>query len=78
MVLEKTCERRMVLHDGVCYYTDEPLGLYVVRGDSMVLLGQLSDFTSTKKEVSKEELDVLRAKHGSGALLWDFDSDLTA
>jgi hypothetical protein len=78
MVLENTCERRMVLHDGVCYYTDEPLGLYVVRGDSMVLLGKLSDFTPSKKEITREELEDLLAKHGSGALQWDFDADLTA
>lgn len=50
----------------------------MVRGDSMVLLGQLSDFTPSKKEVTREELEALRAKHGSGALQWDFDADLTA
>ena len=50
MVLDKTSERR-VLHlkksnndegDEVnCYYTDILLGLYLVRGDSMVLLGEV-------------------------------------
>lgn len=78
MVLENTCERRMVLHNGICYYSDDPLGLYVVRGDSMVLLGQLSDFTPSKKEVTREELEELRAKCESAALQWDFDGDLTA
>jgi len=27
----------------VCYYTDVQLGLYLVRGDSMVLLGEVDD-----------------------------------
>ena len=47
MVLEETSERR-VLHtkkDGevVCFYTDILLGLYLVRGDSMVLLGEVDN-----------------------------------
>jgi len=59
MVLEDTSERR-VLHiknkrrqggdEMCCYYTDVCLGLYMVRGDSMVLLGEVEeDDDSTKK-----------------------------
>ena len=50
MVLDETSERR-VLHfkksnkdegdEVTCYYTDILLGLYLVRGDSMVLLGEV-------------------------------------
>lgn len=45
MVLEDTSERR-ILHlnkggDSICYYVDIHLGMYLVRGDSMVLLGEI-------------------------------------
>mmetsp|Transcript_62485 Transcript_62485/g.152122 ORF Transcript_62485/g.152122 Transcript_62485/m.152122 type:complete len:264 (+) Transcript_62485:213-1004(+) len=45
MVLDDACERKMHvdLSDGITYYADIPLGLYVVRGDSVVLLGQIGD-----------------------------------
>lgn len=44
-------------------YADIPLGLYIVRGDNIVLLGQL-DLTKTEKEtglteVSAEEIVTL-------------------
>jgi small nuclear ribonucleoprotein (snRNP)-like protein len=53
MVMEDTSERRVLnvkvspVEDGagmgstICYYTDIQLGLYLVRGDSMVLLGEV-------------------------------------
>lgn len=51
MVLDETSERRVLLmkkkpndsdgDDVTCYYTDILLGLYLVRGDSMVLLGEV-------------------------------------
>uniref|UniRef100_A0A7S2MNL0 U6 snRNA-associated Sm-like protein LSm1 n=1 Tax=Helicotheca tamesis TaxID=374047 RepID=A0A7S2MNL0_9STRA len=48
MVLEDTSERRIYHQnkdkkDPVCYYTDVKLGLYLVRGDSMVLLGEVEE-----------------------------------
>lgn len=47
MVLGETSERR-VLHvqngnETICYFTDIKLGLYLVRGDSMVLLGEVEN-----------------------------------
>lgn len=64
MVMEDVCERR-ILHtrgaDGkLCsYYTDVRLGLYMVRGDSMVLLGEVdeedSDDDDDDKKSSGEE-----------------------
>lgn len=45
MVLEDTSERRILhLNKGggsICYYVDIHLGMYLVRGDSMVLLGEI-------------------------------------
>ena len=60
MVLEQTSERR-VLHikkgsDTICYYTDIQLGLYLVRGDSMVLLGEVQDGDNSE-ELKVEEKD---------------------
>mmetsp|Transcript_18065 Transcript_18065/g.30799 ORF Transcript_18065/g.30799 Transcript_18065/m.30799 type:complete len:81 (+) Transcript_18065:348-590(+) len=80
MVMEKTYERKMCCKEGVAYFTDHPLGLYVVRGDSMVLLGQIGkDFPAGRmKEVTQKELDELIKDSGSGGLQWDFDNDLTA
>jgi len=48
MVLEDTSERRIHRPSNsntnpVCYYTDVKLGLYLVRGDSMVLLGEVEE-----------------------------------
>mmetsp|Transcript_4448 Transcript_4448/g.8554 ORF Transcript_4448/g.8554 Transcript_4448/m.8554 type:complete len:185 (+) Transcript_4448:58-612(+) len=46
MVLEDTSERR-ILHlnkggNSTCYFVDVHLGMYLVRGDSMVLLGEIA------------------------------------
>ena len=46
VVLEDAVERRVVIpaKEGVnAVYGDAPLGLYVVRGDSIVLLGEVDD-----------------------------------
>mmetsp|Transcript_25516 Transcript_25516/g.78514 ORF Transcript_25516/g.78514 Transcript_25516/m.78514 type:complete len:126 (-) Transcript_25516:44-421(-) len=43
VVLEETFERRVVVSEsGGAHYGDIPLGLYVVRGDAVVLLGEVS------------------------------------
>jgi hypothetical protein len=79
MVMEDTSERRMCFKDQVCYYADVPLGLYVVRGDSMVLLGQVGEFIPQQlKEVKLEELVLMIAESGAGTLNWDVDADLQA
>mmetsp|Transcript_2331 Transcript_2331/g.3578 ORF Transcript_2331/g.3578 Transcript_2331/m.3578 type:complete len:221 (+) Transcript_2331:208-870(+) len=59
MVLEDTSERR-VLHlkkggDTICYYTDIQLGLYLIRGDSMVLLGEVEENSMEEKDNEKDE-----------------------
>ena len=41
MVLEDTSERRFLISEMV--YADVPLGLFIVRGDNVVLLGEVED-----------------------------------
>lgn len=84
MVLEDTCERRiLVVHRNkeagdekcenktdtgtICYQADVKLGLYIVRGDSVVLMGEVDDSdeeeidntnatgTNEQEECGKEE-----------------------
>lgn len=64
--------------DGTCYYADVPLGLYVVRGDSMVLLGQVGNEDQNCKKVTLEALEERMKTCDSGELEWDFDTDLVA
>jgi hypothetical protein len=80
MVMENTSERLLCCKDGISYYSDIPLGLYVVRGDSMVLLGKVGDIMpNNMKKVEQEELqDMIEEMGGTGGLNWDFDADLTA
>lgn len=78
MVLEETSERKVHRgSDGVTYFADVPLGVYVVRGDSMVLLGQVSS-DEGMQEVDLAELDELIEKSAQEGLEWDFDKDLLA
>ena len=76
IMLQDAVERRLVVVDGVCYYHDIPLGLYLLRGDSAVLMGQLDSMrvADVMKEVDLAELEQLRNQTNA----WDFDSDLIA
>lgn len=79
MIFEDAAERRIVTSQGVCYYHDVPLGVYIVRGDSMVLMGELNEIREqmVMREVSLEELEKLERKEaGEDPLEWDFDHDL--
>ena len=66
--------------DTITYYADVPLGLYVIRGDSMVLCGSVDDLLSgsTMKEVSLDQLDAQQQGEAEPQLPWDFDTDLIA
>lgn len=80
LVLKDSFERRIVVHDGVASYHDIPLGIYVIRGDTVVLMGRApedDDQLQQMKSVSLEELGELEEKAGD-QLEWDFDTDLTA
>jgi hypothetical protein len=77
MVLDQTSERRVLLlkkpssndddknGEITCYYTDIPLGLYLVRGDSMVLLGEVE--IDTDDETSNNKESVVTAGYSSSA-----------
>lgn len=67
----------MVIDDDGVFYADIPLGLYVVRGDSMVLMGAMGN-ESVMTEIDLEELEERQAKSKREPLEWDFDADLVA
>lgn len=57
MVLEDTAERRVLVvkreDETICYQTDIQLGLYVLRGDVVVLMGEV-DAEEDELEVSRD------------------------
>lgn len=80
LILQDASERRVVVANGICHYANIPLGLYIVRGDSVVLMGQVDAMRepNVMKEVSLAELDAIRKESGESETVWDFDSDLVA
>ncbi|KAL7545372.1 hypothetical protein ACHAWF_008720 [Thalassiosira exigua] len=106
MVLQETSERRILVaprkiteDDGekhnvgpktICYQTDIQLGLFIVRGDNVVLLGEVEDDEESDgdhiKFVSLEEFEMLEEEEakrkdengGDEPVNWDFDMDLVA
>ena len=78
MVLDDASERKIHRgEDGVTYFADVPLGVYIVRGDSMVLLGQVAPDVGMKK-LEPPELEEMIQKSKQEGLSWDFDNDLLA
>ena len=62
------------------YYADLPLdGLYIARGESLVLVGEVHDESNNilMQPVTLEELGNL-SPNALPSLEWDFDTDLTA
>mmetsp|Transcript_18782 Transcript_18782/g.46631 ORF Transcript_18782/g.46631 Transcript_18782/m.46631 type:complete len:224 (+) Transcript_18782:156-827(+) len=99
LVLDEASERRFHSNDEkdgektVTYYADVPLGMYIVRGDSIVLLGQIDDYEEESssnsvvimKKVDNEAFEDLIAQGAEetgdeegSQLEWDFDKDLLA
>jgi len=80
LILEDAAERRVVVANGICHFANIPLGLYIVRGDSLVLMGQMDSMRESHvmKEVSLEELEKIREQASKEETVWDFDSDLVA
>lgn len=68
----------------ICYQTDIQLGLFIVRGDNVVLLGEVEDaddcHDGSVQFVSLEDFETLQEAAGERALSvdWDFDMDLVA
>lgn len=73
MTLESTAER-VILKGKYC---DIPLGLYIVRGDNIVLLGEVDDDNDNQSKlvrISVEELvELQRVVDDDGKVEWDFD-----
>lgn len=74
LILEGTCER--VLLTGK--YCDFPLGLYIVRGDNIVLLGEIDEERETETlECIDQETYIQIASEGGdgdiGKIVWDFE-----
>ncbi|KAK1747344.1 U6 snRNA-associated Sm-like protein LSm1 [Skeletonema marinoi] len=98
MVMEGTSERRILVvtkdkDETICYQTDIKLGLYIVRGDSIVLMGEVDDeeeqldndgkirIVSLEEFEQLEEEETKRKEEGGeviDAINWDFDMDLVA
>ena len=108
MVMQDTAERRILVvtradeKDGdndtgsapksICYQTDIMLGLFIVRGDNVVLMGEVDELEGSQSEdgptrfVSLEEFELLedeearkRVRGGpEDSINWDFDQDLVA
>ena len=74
LVLEDTFERHVVNNE----FGDIPLGLYIVRGDSIVLLGEIDDElgestkTAMKKVSATHILQALRLEPPP-RVFWDFE-----
>ena len=86
LVLLDTVERRIVrLRDQQgtnamqCFYSDLPLGTFLVRGDSMVLMGAIDDddVSWLFPVASAQEFSKLQEK-AEATIEWDFDGDLIA
>ena len=74
LILEDTCERMI----GKGRYVDNPLGLYVVRGDSIVLMGEVDsgkDFeNSALQKVELEDFYETEEDMCNEAIVqWDFN-----
>uniref|UniRef100_A0A7R9YFM7 U6 snRNA-associated Sm-like protein LSm1 n=1 Tax=Pinguiococcus pyrenoidosus TaxID=172671 RepID=A0A7R9YFM7_9STRA len=78
MVLEETVERE-VFQD--CY-AETPLGLYIVRGDSVVLLGETHQDGEARMGLQKVSLEEIAEKRkleneetgGAGSADWNFEA----
>jgi len=92
MILQDAVERRFYTQrskdkTSTTFYSDIPLGVYVIRGDSMVILGSVSDH-NVGQQVPLEELEKMQKQDTptvdstgattGGPLTWDFDTDLIA
>ncbi|KAH8056225.1 deadenylation-dependent decapping of nuclear-transcribed mRNA [Aureococcus anophagefferens] len=81
VVLEDTYERRVVIPDDEsqpAVYGDVPLGLYVIRGDSVVLLGEVAEELEASEDHPRQlpiEDVVALEQSGAGAtaVVWDIE-----
>jgi U6 snRNA-associated Sm-like protein LSm1 len=70
LIVEDTCER--VLLKGK--YCDVPLGLYIVRGDTIVLVGEIERGLEELESVPPEQItEELSEQAGELRIQWDFE-----
>lgn len=70
LIVEDTCER--VLLKGK--YCDVPLGLYIVRGDTIVLVGEIEKNLEELESVPPEQYTAeLSEQAGELRIQWDFE-----
>jgi len=70
LIVEDTCER--VLLKGK--YCDVPLGLYIVRGDTLVLVGEIEKDLEELESVPPEEYSAELAEQAEQTRIqWDFE-----
>jgi len=82
MVMEDTSERRIIKSKKI--FADIPLGLYIVRGDTVILVGEIGDDIGGDglkqikdlTEFADIEMTVDQDLEKSLATEWDFDQDL--
>jgi hypothetical protein len=78
MVLEEVSERKFHRSkEGIIYFADHAVGVYIARGDSMVLLGQVGS-DDGMKQIEMGELEAMIRDDAEENLEWDFDKDLLA
>lgn len=60
MILQEAVDRRIYKceQDGIVYYSDIPLGVYVIRGDSMVLLGGVAADDNNMSISNMKQIDL--------------------
>jgi U6 snRNA-associated Sm-like protein LSm1 len=77
LILEETCERVLLTgKDTKKKYCDFPLGLYIVRGDNIVLLGEIDVEVESEnlERIDQEQYLALSADQDEGGkVVWDFE-----
>ena len=70
-ILQDPLNRTQEDEDVYCYYTDIRLGLYLVRGDSMVLMGEVDDDENGEEEDKEQGVQQQQQEGltGSGLLM---------
>jgi len=74
LILEDTCERALLGKK----YCDVPIGLYIVRGENIVLLGELDEEKETQSLTRIEQEEYLELAESEeteevGKVFWDFE-----
>eukprot|EP00607_Mallomonas_marina_P007383 CAMPEP_0182421330 /NCGR_PEP_ID=MMETSP1167-20130531/6669_1 /TAXON_ID=2988 /ORGANISM="Mallomonas Sp, Strain CCMP3275" /LENGTH=93 /DNA_ID=CAMNT_0024598353 /DNA_START=219 /DNA_END=500 /DNA_ORIENTATION=- len=71
LILEDACER-VILTDT---YGDIPLGVYIVRGENIILVGEIDPIAEAEMRLQRVEPEKLleASQRDEGTLEWDFE-----